>query len=168
MHKLPRIRRAPLSIAALPLSIKRLKSKGALTRTRGSRTDRDFPSWNTHREVLEVVLFHPLYTDLLHGFLCALPTGGGILLCKGHSRRRACLHYLLRRPYGDNLAAACTRLWPYIDQVVAAFHYIHIVLNHNHCVATCHQGPEYRKKRQNIMHMKPRRRLIEDVEHPPR
>lgn len=71
LHELPRIGRKGLDIAALALSIKRVKGKGRLTRTTHPCDHGDMIKGNFQVQILEIILAGTFELD--EPLLCVLP-----------------------------------------------------------------------------------------------
>src|SRR5579875_3722970 len=78
--------------------------------------------------------------------------------------RRRPRHYL-RRPLGDHPAAA---LRPEVDDPVGRLDDVQVVLDHDHGVALVDEALHDEQELAHVLEVQARRRLVEDVEGPPR
>ncbi len=81
----------------------------------------------------------------------------------GHRARDAL--DLLRRPFGDDVAAVLARARPHVDEPVGRPHHLLVVLDDEHGVAEVAQPLERADQPAVVALVEADRRLVEDVEH---
>ena len=65
--------------------------------------------------------------------------------------------------FGDDFTALCAAFGPHIDDVVAVFDDVHVVLDNKDRVAKIYEMVQYAHEPIDVGEMQPRSRLVEDI-----
>ncbi len=181
------------NIPPLPLRVDRVECHGCLSGTRHPRKNHQFFPRDRERHVLQVMFpctHHRDIRDPLHRTVL-VPVERNrrarMTVILRYSGRCSTVHlaaqhvpenlpgprtinlcYLFRRPGRDQPPALVPSLRAQIKNPVCGFHHIHIVLDDNDSVSLVTKPVQHFQQVAGIMKMEAGRRLVENVECPPR